>query len=305
MIIANHNAVDAFDNIPQQYIDEVKKMWLSYAGESHASAIRRGMELLETSDATYAVNITESGTPEAATTNHLRVSSAMWGDHDNSSGWQYLYGEEDWWTNSTAISRTKASLSYCHNNGPALTAVGFGWCWDATWINGLGGTQDPVYYTRWAGSSVDGPDGNLRWGLDSGIDTYINATQEYIDYCATNGIATKIIWTTGPIDNDSSMNTGEIGYQQYLKYQRIRNHVNSLSSGYFFDFADILSYNDSNQLATTTWTDGNSVLQTFPLMHADNYVTWDNSYHFGSIGAIRLAKAMWWLLARMAGWNGN
>lgn len=27
--------------------------------------------------------------------------------------------------------------------------------------------------------------------------------------------------------------------------------------------------------------------------------------HIGERGALRLAKAMWWLLARIAGWNGN
>ena len=36
----------------------------------------------------------------------------------------------------------------------------------------------------------------------------------------------------------------------------------------------------------------------------------DGSYtedgdHIGQRGALRLAKAMWWMLARMAGWDGN
>ena len=40
------------------------------------------------------------------------------------------------------------------------------------------------------------------------------------------------------------------------------------------------------------------------MIHEDNMTTWDNSYHFGSNGALRIGKAMWWLLARMAGWDG-
>jgi len=36
-IIADHAVVDKYDDIPQYYIDEVKKMWVSYAGESHAA----------------------------------------------------------------------------------------------------------------------------------------------------------------------------------------------------------------------------------------------------------------------------
>jgi hypothetical protein len=315
LVIADHNAVTAFDNIPQVYIDEVKKMWVSYAGESHASALRRGAELIETGDAKYAVSIAESGTPEAYTTSNLRLSSATWGDREYTNQWRYLYGEEDWFTNTTAITNTKAGLLYCHNNGPTLTAIGFGWCWDATWTNAVGGTMDAIYYTRWAGSSDSGPDGNVRWGLDIGdepltgnhvsMETYITATQDYIDYCTVNNITTNIIWTTGPVDNDANMALGESGYQQYLKYQYIRTHVATLSSGYFFDFADILSYSDAGVQATTTWTDGNSVLRTFPIISDDNMYTWDNSYHFGSVGAIKLAKAMWWMLARIAGWDGN
>lgn len=238
-IIADHTVVDKYDNIPQQYIDEVKKMWIVIAGESHSLSYRTGMEILEQLDNRFQVAVKEGGTPDPYTSLNLRISRATWGDHDNATGWIYDYGEEDWWTNTTAITRTKAGLQYCKDNGYDLTAFGFGWCWDATWINGVGGSYDPVYYTRWAGSTVDGPNGNQRWGLDAGdeiltgnsvnMDTYINATQSYIDYCNTNNIPTKIIWTTGPVDNDGDRALGESGYQQYLKYQYIRNHVNTLS----------------------------------------------------------------------------
>lgn len=313
LVIADHSAVADFDNIPQAYIDEVKKMWVSMAGESHSGSYRYGAQLIEDADADYAVSIVDSGTPEAYTASNLRLSRATWGDVNNASGWIYDYGEEDFWTNPTAIARTKAFLLYCKNNGPALAAFGFGWCWDCTWINAVGGTMDPVFYTRWAGATEGGADGNLRWGLDAGDETltgnsvslqnYLDAVEEYIDYCKTNAISTKIIWTTGPVDNDANMALGESGYQQYLKYQAIRSHVNSLGRGYFLDFADILSYSDALVQNTTTWTDGNSVLRTFPIIAADNLVTWDNRYHFGSAGAIKVAKGLWWILAKMAGWN--
>ena len=111
VIVADHTVVEKYKDIPQYYIDEVKKMWVSIAGESHSEAYRVGCELLEALDSKYQVRVTESGIPEAYTTSHLRISRATWGDRTNPEGWIYGYGEEDWYTNTTAINRTKAGLS--------------------------------------------------------------------------------------------------------------------------------------------------------------------------------------------------
>jgi hypothetical protein len=314
VIIANHSIVADYALIPQAYIDEVKKMWVSIAGESHSEAYRAGALLLASAEAKYAVNVRESGTPNAYTASNLRLSRATWGDVNNSSGWIYDYGEEDFWTNDLARSRTKASLLYCHTNGPQLAAFGFGWCWDPTWQNSPGGNYHPTLHVRWAGSTEGGPDGNRRWGLNDSdyartnnrvsMLTYIRTMHEYIDYCNAQGIDTKMIWTTGPVDNESDWAIGESGYQQYLKYQYLRSHIDSLQQAYFLDFADILSYNDAGQQATTSWTDNNGTPQTFPIIHPDNMITMNHSYHFGSNGALRIGKALWWMLARIAGWDG-
>jgi hypothetical protein len=312
-IIADHTVVDKFNTIPQTYIDQVKKMWVSFAGESHSEAYRAGCQLLQALDSKFQVSVTEDGNPEPYTTAHLRISRATWGSYGASDMWVYNYGEEDWFTNSTAISRTKDGLLYCKNSGPALAALGFAWCWDANSENPLSGSYDAVYGTRWSGESLNGPQGSLPWGLDAAdqaitgnsvcMETYITATDGYVAYCNANSIPTKIIYTTGPIDNNYNFGVGEQGYQRYLKYQYIREHVNSLASGYFFDFADILSYNNAGVKSTTTWTDHNGTLQTFPIISDENNST-SAAYHFGTNGALKIGKAVWWLLARMAGWNG-
>ena len=258
-IIADHTVVDKFDQIPQYYIDEVKKMWLSYAGESHSAAIRDGLDALESLDAGYAVNITESGTPEAYTTSHLRASRATWGDVNNSSGWIYSYGEGDWFTSATAISRTKAGISYCNSHDLTIAVFGFGWCWDI--------------------------------GID--FNEYISATQDYVDYCA-DSIDTQVIFTTGTVDTY----TGEDGYIKHLGYESIRDYVATDTDLVLFDYADILCYNDADEPETYTWN-GNA----YPVIHPDNE---DGAYtgHIGMNGAVRLAKAMWWMMARIAGWDG-
>jgi hypothetical protein len=264
-IIADHNVVGQFNKIPQKYIDEVKKMWLVYAGESHSQAIRNGLTSLESAFPAYAVSVAEGGTPEAYTASNLRASRGTWGDVDHSTGWIYGYGEEDWYTSSTAVSRTKAGITYCNANSLTIGAIGFGWCWDPAEID---------------------------------MTAYLSATQQYIDYCSTNGYKTIVFFTTGPVDDVNA--SGETGYNKYLGYESIRNYVDANSSRILFDYADILCYNDNGTTNTATWNG-----HTYPVITATNLTPIVGAYHISEAGALRLAKAMWWMLARMSGWDGN
>lgn len=317
-IVADHTVVDKYDQIPQQYIDEVKKMWVIVAGESHSFGYRKGCLILESLDPRFKVKVRGGGEPDGYTEDYMRISSATWGDLNNASGWIYSYGEEDWFTNATAISRTKAHLTYCNTNNLAIAAMGFGWCWDMTSENWPAGDPDPVYKVRWAGRTYSGPQGNKRWGLDAddfaltgnsvSMDTYLNATAEYEAYCSDNGYPTKMFYTTGPVDGNENLN--ENGYQRYIKHEYIRNFVNADPGRYLFDYADILCWNDAGERHEVTWKDYGGVTQTFQAIHPDNMIDMDGGYvedgdHIGERGALRLAKAMWWMLARMAGWDGE
>lgn len=317
-VIADHTIVDDYDIIPQEYIDSVKKMWVTVPGESHSLGYRLGLQFLENQDNRFQVSIMTYGTPEPETDQNLRFSRATWGDLSNSSGWVYNYGEEDWFTSATAVERTRAGIQYANENGYKLSATGFGWCWDMSWNNGPSGDVDPVYQTRWAGTTSGGPDGDRIWGLDAGdnaltensvnMDTYLNATEDYISLCEDNNYATKVFFTTGPVDANS-YNTGERGYQRYIKTEYIRNYVINRGGGYLFDYADILSWNDEGEQHLISWTDWGGVVQNFEFIHPDNMIDLNGSYsedgdHIGQVGSVRLAKAMWWMLARMAGWNG-
>jgi hypothetical protein len=263
-IIADHNVVSQYDKIPQHYIDEVRKMWLVVAGESHSGAYRTGLVLLEATNPNYAVSVIESGTPEAYTSSNLRASRGTWGDLNNATGWIYNYGEEDWFTSTTALSRTKAGISYCNSNNLAISALGFGWCWDP---------------------SVS-------------VNDYLTATQAYIDYCTANSISTKVFFTTGPVDDVNA--SGENGYNKSLDYEAIRTYVKSNSSRILFDYADILCFNDNGTTNSAAWNG-----HTYPIITTSNLTPIVGGYHISQAGAIRLGKAMWWMLARMAGWDGN
>lgn len=317
-IVADHRIVNDFDKIPSQYLNEVKKMWVILAGESHSKGYRVGCQLLEAINPDFQVNIKDSGEPEGYTDQYLRLSRATWGDVANPSGWIYGYGEEDWFTSQTAVNRTKAHLTYCNTNNLQIAAMGFGWCWDMTANNWPGGTVDPLYQVRWAGRTDGGPEGSLRWGLNSedqvltgnsvSMDTYLNATVDYINHCQTNGYQTKMFFTTGPVDGNG--NVSENGYQRSIKHNFIRDFVAAAPGRYLFDYADILCWSDAGEQKTINWTDFSGSVQSFQVIHEDNLLDLDGGYaedgdHIGQRGALRLAKAMWWMLARMAGWDGN
>lgn len=290
-LIADHTVVDHYVSIPDAWINEVKKMWINIPGESHSAAYRKGFELLEAIDSRFAVKVVESGDPDPATDQYLRASRSVRSQYNS---WGYGTGEDNFWTLDTAAVSIKNHITYCATNNLTIAAIGFGWCWDMTWGSTESPDLDPVYGCHWYGTSADG-----WWGLDEGdstinCKTYCERITEYMTYCTDNGYATKVLFTTGTVDNY----TGERGYQGYLKNEYIRGYVNQSADNILFDYADILCYNDAGELQEATWDS-----HTYPIIHPDNDA--EDTGHISNAGAIRLAKAQWWLLARIAGWDGN
>ncbi len=89
-----------------------------------------------------------------------------------------------------------------------------------------------------------------------------------------------------------------------LKHQYIRDFVGQDRSRVLFDYADILTHNQAGQKYLTTWNDGGTP-RSHANIHPDNMANEVAGTHIGQEGCLRLAKAMWWLLARMAGWDGS
>ena len=134
------------------------------------------------------------------------------------------------------------------------------------------------------------------WCYDPDIDIndYLTATQGYIDYCNVKGYSTKVFFTTGPLEGVAGR-----GCYNYYRWPIVRNYVASDESRILFDYADILCY-DNDGTPTTKTCNG----VTTPAITSTNLEPTED-YHISEAGAIRLAKAMWWMLARIAGWDGN
>ena len=304
-IVADHIIIDDYDMIPQQYIDSVKTMLLNYPGASHGTGLLYGVELLEVLDGTFAADTIFSGTPDNPTSSNFRISRTF--RNLTNTGWTTIGGEEEFYTNPTAIAAMETSLDY-HKitlSNP-IRVLCFGWCYDMTWHNNCTAETDPVYEVGWAGSSVDGPEGDLAWGLDIAdsvithnsvcMDTYLDAVSQYNAYDATSFVA---FYSTGPMDGNESTDEG---YQRYIKHEYIRNYV-SANGGYLFDYADIISYDDDGDSVNGTWDE-----HIFPYISTENEGSYDGGHascHISESACVRLAKGMWWLLARLAGWDGN
>jgi regulation of enolase protein 1 (concanavalin A-like superfamily) len=315
-IIADHNAVKQFDSIPAEYIDKVKLMLLYIVGESHSTSYGVGLGLLAAQsnkhpgigamleDIQYAGDLNPSYPTLDPQNPRLRMIRGYG-------------GEGTWFAHVDARQNVLTMIERYNSQG--VSAIGFGWCWDMLWAPYAPNRTadiDPVYRCRWYGRSQDGPQGDRAWGLDAGdqtitgnsvnMDTYLTLTQAYIDTCIARNYKIKPFFTTGPVDPSMGAydNPKEQGYQRELKHTKIREWVNAHPNTILFDFADILSHNNSGQLATDTWTDDQNVTHTFPTFHNDNGVLPYGQYHFGETGAIRVAKAVWWMMARISGWDG-
>lgn len=119
----------------------------------------------------------------------------------------------------------------------------------------------------------------------SDFDTYNTATQGYSTYARSLGSRVSVVFTTGPVDGSGSANRD-------AKYQRVRAYVAAHPDEVLFDYADILEHNNAGQKYASTYEE----------IHPDNADSGSNS-HVGAAGELRLAKAAWVLMARLAGWT--
>ncbi len=305
-LIIDHTSVQDFDFLTLAQIEDAKKVLMIISGESHGRAYGYGLELLEAADSAYSSSTNWSGAAENYRTDALRWNRAYLDD----ATWASEMGEEDFWTNSAAKNDVITGLNTIASSYAGTIILGFGWCWDMTWLNGVTSEQDPLYGTGWAGSSVGGPDGNLPWGLDAQDGGITGNSLSLDDYLTTVTAYNKAvpdvitIFTTGPVDDDNGDGTynSELGYQRWLKHEKIREFVRN-NGGVLFDYADILSWDYTNNLRFTESWNGNT-WNGINLAYDDlSYNGGQGESHITQEACIQLAKGLWVMAAKIAEWN--
>jgi hypothetical protein len=295
VIVVDHRCTDVM-RIPDPYINQIKaqKKLFTVMGESHGRCYIYGPQVVAADYPHLAASLSWWGTaPKAASSPCMRV-------------WYLSGGETNFWTNETGRTATQARLQARVDAGDPITAFGFGWCWDMT--NGLESPGvDPVFGCNWYGWSIGSPEGSIGWGIDADdfavtgnsvhLYTYLNSVNGY-----NAGVpASKTVFTTGPVDSYAGE---ERGYQRYLKHVELRNYVNA-HDGILFDFGDILCWNDGGVETTTAWN-GHTFQNGDPtlVLSGTGYDGGQGGCHVYEAGVRRIGHSLWWLMARLAGWNG-
>jgi hypothetical protein len=99
--------------------------------------------------------------------------------------------------------------------------------------------------------------------------------------------------------------TGHLESNQAVKYANdlIRNHVQEVN-GILFDFADIEKYDPAGN-AYLYGTDACEWCSTWCSANSDDGCSGISCTHSHSYNCYRKARAFWWMMARMAGWDGT
>lgn len=263
-IIIDHRHTD-IQRIPDHWVDQVKQRVVLHTGQSHGRQIPYGLQSLEQINPQYDVHI-----QVAELTQYINALQVLRGLRKNSS-WISSVDSTDFWESENGKNYVRQTLDYYRSKGITIDAILHTWSWD------------------------------FREITEAKVDEYLAAMSRLgAEYPETN-----FIYMSDTNDNIYDPNNSENhwGYNWLQARNRIRDYTIN-NNKVFFDFGDIESWSEEKheQNLVEDWQYQVSI----PVMHPDyigNYDGGEGGSHISEAGTLLKAKAFWWMMARIAGWD--
>jgi len=253
MIVADHTAVDEFDQIPRQWIEAASQISFLFRHASVGGNINDGLDCLMNAFSQRPHSCDRDLAPEEIFYSNLY-------DRRN---WDFEYHAQSnpnpgWW------EKINLFISRVDSVGNAYDVVGFkfGYVDDG----GHSQIQDKFFSGN--------PNDNLP-----GIEDL-----EALEARHPNTIF--MYWTMGLARSPMA------GAKEFNEQMRAYAYTNRVV---LLDIADIQSHRP----------DGSPCLSGGIPVLCENYTQETNGGHLNARGKQRMAKAVWWIMARLAGWPGN
>ena len=251
--------------IPPYWIEKAKQLTLHYAHTSHGGQVISGINNLESLYPVYSVAVRESGT-EGLPPEEDPPALRI---YDGNPPETYI-APDDYWNSEGGKDRTRAVAATGNYNFSMWS-----WC------------------------------GQVSNASTSYIDDYLSTMHQF----ETEYPDMRFVYMTGHLDGSGSEGTLHQRNEQIRAYCRSNNKV-------LFDFADIERYNPDGTDFLDLQADDNCdyYLDTDKHNWADEWCAANpgsdlcvacSCNHSKALNCNLKSRAFWWMMARLAGWNGG
>ena len=278
VLLIDHTCTKA-SRIPLYWIEQIKQrnMLLQCVGLSHSRQYRNGLILLGQIDPRFHVQLSVD-LKELNEPNSLRVLISQ---YINGSWASALVDDDKYWSSESGRQTTIQSIEQAIRQKDPVAVSIWCWCWDIC--------RPEDFYTQ----SEDFTEDDILM--------YLSALQSFND--DQDFIETDFLFQTSVTDCSAYLNVDGPWRVTYFN-DYIRDYVRQ-HGGILLDQADIENWNISN---TEQYMTTDSSNRTVYLRHSDynesNGPDTLDGDHANDALCIRKASALWWLTARIAGWNG-